>query len=72
MGSVIVGTRALIERAIRLRKVLGGGMRQSGVLAAAGLYALEHNITRLERDHRHATDMAEIINQVSQSDLNTR
>ena len=42
-------------------------MRQSGVLAAAGLYALEHNITRLERDHRHATDMAEIINQVSQS-----
>ena len=42
-------------------------MRQSGVLAAAGLYALDHNITRLAQDHRHATDMAEIINQVSYS-----
>ena len=42
-------------------------MRQSGVLAAAGLFALDHNITRLALDHRHAKDMAEIINQVSQS-----
>ena len=65
MGSVIVGSRPLIEKAIRLRKVLGGAMRQSGVLAAAGLFALEHNVTRLEQDHTHATDMAEIINQVS-------
>ena len=45
-------------------------MRQSGVLAAAGLYALEHNISRLAEDHRHARDMAEIINQVRQLDLN--
>ena len=67
MGSVIVGTRALIERAIRLRKVLGGGMRQSGVLAAAGLYALDHNMARLAQDHRHASDMAEVINQVRRS-----
>ena len=65
MGSVIVGSRALIEKAIRLRKVLGGAMRQSGVLAAAGLFALEHNVARLEQDHTHATEMAEIINQVS-------
>ena len=67
MGSVIVGSRALIQRAIRLRKVLGGAMRQSGVLAAAGLYALEHNVARLEQDHRQAREMAEIINQVSHS-----
>ena len=65
VGSVIVGSRPLIEKAIRLRKVLGGAMRQSGVLAAAGLFALEHNVARLEQDHRHATEMAEIINQVS-------
>ena len=42
-------------------------MRQSGVLAAAGLYALEHNVARLEQDHRQAREMAEIINQVSHS-----
>ena len=65
MGSVIVGSRALIQRAIRLRQVLGGGMRQAGILAAAGLYALEHNIERLAEDHHHAREMAELINQVS-------
>ena len=44
-------------------------MRQVGVLAAAGLYALEHNVARLEQDHRQAREMAEIINQVSYSQL---
>ena len=44
-------------------------MRQSGILAAAGLYALEHNINRLAEDHRHAREMAEIINQVSSRQL---
>ena len=51
MGSVLVGSRALIERALRWRKMLGGGLRQSGVLAAACLYALEHNVERLAQDH---------------------
>jgi len=62
VGSVIVGSRSLIERAIRLRKVLGGGMRQVGVLAAAGLYALDHHVSRLAEDHLHARAMAEVIN----------
>ncbi len=53
-GSVLVGPKALIERAHRWRKVLGGGMRQAGVLAAAGLYALEHNFARLAEDHANA------------------
>ena len=59
MGSVLVGSRALIERALRWRKMLGGGLRQSGVLAAACLYALEHNVERLAQDHEHARLLAE-------------
>ncbi len=53
-GTVLVGKKDFIEKARRTRKILGGGMRQAGVLAAAGLYALEHNITRLEEDHANA------------------
>ncbi len=59
VGSVLVGGRALIERALRWRKMLGGGLRQSGVLAAACLYALEHNVERLAQDHEHARLLAE-------------
>ena len=59
VGSVLVGSRALIERALRWRKMLGGGLRQSGVLAAACLYALEHNVERLAQDHEHARLLAE-------------
>lgn len=59
VGSVLVGSRPLIERAHRWRKVLGGGMRQSGVLAAACLYALEHNVERLAEDHANAARLAE-------------
>lgn len=59
MGSVLVGTEAFIERARRVRKMLGGGLRQSGYLAAACLYALEHNISRLADDHRLASELAE-------------
>ncbi|MDN7693536.1 low-specificity L-threonine aldolase [Burkholderia cenocepacia] len=59
VGSVLVGSRALIERAQRWRKVLGGGMRQSGILAAACLYALDHNVERLEDDHANAAHLAE-------------
>jgi threonine aldolase len=59
VGSVLVGSRSLIERAQRWRKVLGGGMRQSGILAAACLHALEHNVERLEQDHSNAAYLAE-------------
>jgi threonine aldolase len=51
VGSLLLGNRAFISKARRIRKMLGGGMRQAGVLAAAGLYALEHNLERLHEDH---------------------
>jgi threonine aldolase len=54
VGSVLVGSRDLIERARRPRKILGGVMRQSGILAAACLYALDHNVARLAEDHDNA------------------
>jgi threonine aldolase len=53
-GSLLLGSKEHIGRAHRLRKLFGGGMRQAGYLAAAGLYALEHNIERLQADHRKA------------------
>ncbi|GAA1284195.1 L-allo-threonine aldolase [Planotetraspora silvatica] len=58
VGSVLVGSGALVESARRWRKMLGGGMRQSGLLAAACLYALEHNIDRLAEDHENAEHLA--------------
>jgi threonine aldolase len=61
---VLVGSAELLARARRWRKVLGGGLRQSGMLAAACLYALEHNITRLEEDHANALRLAESLVQV--------
>jgi threonine aldolase len=57
-GTVLVGTRDVIERARRVRKMLGGTMRQVGILAAAGLYALEHNVERLAEDHANAERLA--------------
>jgi threonine aldolase len=59
VGSVLIGRQELIDTARRHRKMLGGGMRQAGILAAAGLYALEHNIARLADDHRRAKKLAE-------------
>jgi threonine aldolase len=59
VGSVLCGRRELIQSATRWRKMLGGGMRQAGVLAAAGFYALEHHVARLADDHRHAAVLAE-------------
>ena len=64
VGSVLVGSKALLARAHRWRKVLGGGMRQSGVLAAACLYALEHNVERLARDHDNAAALAQGLRQI--------
>ena len=58
-GTLLVGSREFIARARRARKILGGAMRQAGVLAAAGLYALEHNVERLAVDHRNATRLAD-------------
>ncbi|MDB6144509.1 MAG: low-specificity L-threonine aldolase [Pseudomonas sp.] len=59
VGSVLCGSVELIDRARRLRKMVGGGMRQSGMLAAAGLYALEHQVERLADDHANAQYLAE-------------
>jgi threonine aldolase len=58
VGSVLVGSRGLVERARRWRKVAGGGMRQAGLLAAAGLHALDHNVERLAQDHARAERLA--------------
>jgi len=57
-GTVLVGRKDLIDRARRIRKMLGGTMRQVGILAAAGLYALEHNVDRLAEDHVNAERLA--------------
>ena len=59
VGSVLVGSKEFIRKARRVRKVIGGGMRQVGMLAAAGIYALENNIERLAVDHQHANLLAE-------------
>lgn len=59
VGSVLCGREAFIAKARRLRKMVGGGMRQAGILAAAGLYALEHNIGRLADDHRRALQLGD-------------
>jgi len=64
IGSILVGSKAFIEQAHRFRKMLGGGMRQVGILAAAALYALDNNVKRLAEDHKHAkllaTELAKI------------
>jgi threonine aldolase len=61
VGSVLIGNRNFIKQARRIRKVFGGGMRQAGYMAAAGIYALEHNIERLALDHLHAKKIAEAL-----------
>ncbi|MEN3009789.1 MAG: low-specificity L-threonine aldolase [Candidatus Bipolaricaulaceae bacterium] len=64
VGSVLCGSREFIEEARRVRKALGGGMRQAGILAAAGLYALTHHIDRLAEDHANARLLAEGLAQI--------
>ena len=63
-GTVLMGSKELIARAHRARKILGGAMRQAGVIAAAGLYALEHNVARLSADHRNAERLARGLRQL--------
>ena len=61
IGSVLIGDSVIMEKAIRIRKMLGGGMRQVGVLAAAGLYALDHHRKRLSEDHQKANEIGQIL-----------
>lgn len=64
VGSVLCGAAALIQRARRWRKVVGGGMRQAGIIAAAGIVALEEHVDRLAEDHANARTLAEALSQV--------
>ncbi|KAJ1561425.1 Threonine aldolase, partial [Cladochytrium tenue] len=59
VGSILVGSHGLIAKAKHFRKMLGGGWRQAGILAAAGLYAIEHHWANLQRDHEHAKLLAD-------------
>ncbi|MDO6491561.1 MULTISPECIES: threonine aldolase family protein [unclassified Cellulophaga] len=61
VGSVLVGSNADIQRAIRVRKLFGGGMRQAGYLAGAAIYALDNNIERLQEDHTKAKEIGEVL-----------
>jgi threonine aldolase len=65
VGSVLLGSKETIRKATKLRKVFGGGMRQAGFLAAAGIYALDHHVDRLAKDHQHAKALADVLNSVS-------
>ena len=64
IGTVLVGETELVAKARRLRKAVGGGLRQVGILAAAGLYALEHNVERLAMDHANARRLADGFNKI--------
>jgi threonine aldolase len=66
VGSLLCGTRDFIREARRWRKVLGGGMRQTGILAAAGIYALENNVARLSEDHQNAWAMARGLTEIDE------
>ena len=65
IGSILAGTRAFIKRAKHFRKMLGGGMRQVGIIAAAGIYSLENMIERLDDDHARARKLADGLKQVN-------
>ena len=65
VGSVLIGKKDFIKKARRIRKVFGGGMRQAGFLAAAGIYALKNNIERLKIDHDNAKQIGEVIAKTS-------
>ncbi|RZK43045.1 MAG: threonine aldolase [Pedobacter sp.] len=61
VGSVLLASKDIIKKARKIRKVLGGGMRQAGFLAAAGIYALDHNVSRLADDHANAKELANAL-----------
>ncbi|PJE44422.1 MAG: threonine aldolase [Flavobacterium sp.] len=64
IGSVLVSDAETMHKALRIRKIFGGNMRQSGYLAAAGIYALQNNIKRLEDDHRRAKELGQLLQQL--------
>lgn len=66
VGSVLIGDSIIMENAIRIRKILGGGMRQVGYLAAAGMYALDHHVERLVEDHLKAKEIGETLQRLHQ------
>ena len=68
VGSLLLGTEEFIRKARRVRKVFGGGMRQAGYLAAAGIYALDHHVNRLKEDHQRAKQLEKMISQLSYVD----
>ncbi len=61
VGSLLLGKKDFIKKALKVRKALGGGMRQAGYLAAAGIYALDNNIKGLKEDHRRAREIGEVL-----------
>ncbi|MGQ3679547.1 threonine aldolase family protein [Tenacibaculum discolor] len=65
VGSVLVGSKAHIEKALRVRKLFGGGMRQAGFLAAAGIYALDNQVERLAEDHKKAKEIGAVLEKCS-------
>ncbi len=69
VGSILCGTEEFIEKARRNRKIMGGGMRQAGILAAAGLYALDHMIERLADDHARARQLGDAFNSFEEFDV---
>lgn len=72
VGSIVAGSTEFVGRAHRFRKMFGGGMRQAGILAAAAIYALDHNVDRLAEDHRNARRLAEAIAQTAGLKLDPR
>lgn len=69
VGSVLCGSQGLIKKARRWRKMLGGGMRQAGIIAAGGIYALENNVARLQEDHDNATLLAKGLVEIDEIDV---
>jgi len=65
VGSLLLGNQDFINKARRVRKAFGGGMRQAGYLAAAGIYALDHHVDRLDEDHVRARCLGEVLNEMS-------
>lgn len=65
VGSMLIGKRDFIKKSRRVRKVFGGGMRQAGIIAAGGLYALKNNVERLKVDHLHAKALESLLNELT-------
>ena len=70
-GSMVIGTKKFITKARRLRKMLGGGMRQSGIMASAGIYALDYMIDRLKEDHINAQNLSNEISKINGLEIET-